>query len=354
MAENPEIEIAGRKIGRDCPPYIVAELSANHQNSLDTALKVMDMAAQAGADAVKLQTYRADTITINVDSPDFQIVDGPWAGQSLFALYKDAAMPWEWHAPLFERGHQLGVHVFSSPFDFEAVAFLEQLMAPAFKIASFEAVDHPLIERVASTGKPLIISTGMADLEEITAAKKAAERGGATGVALLHCISGYPTPIAEANLRTIADLAVRFPGTVIGLSDHTLGTIAASTAVALGASIIEKHVTLSRDDGGPDAGFSLEPDEFRQLVVDCHAAWEALGAPDYGLKSSERGNARFRRSLYVVADIEAGDILTSENVKSIRPGFGLPPTRLPDVLGCRAARPLKRGEALSDDMIASC
>jgi pseudaminic acid synthase len=346
----PEITIAGRLIGRQHPPYVIAELSANHLGKLSHAMATLEMAATMGADAVKLQTYRADTITIDHDGPGFRIEGGLWHGRTLYDLYEEAHMPWAWHAPLMERGKALGVAVFSSPFDPTAVDFLAALDVPAYKIASFEAIDLPLIDKAASQGKPLIVSTGMASHAEIAEAYAHASAGRG-GVALLHCISGYPTPIREANLATIPDLARRFPDAVIGLSDHTLGTVAATAAIACGAAIIEKHVTLSRADGGTDAAFSLEPGELKTLVTDCRAAWEALGVPAEDLQSSESGNIVFRRSLYAVADIPAGASFTQHNVRSIRPGFGLAPKRLPDILGRRATRAIRRGEPLTDDML---
>lgn len=353
MTARPEIAIAGRRIGPAHPPYVIAELSANHLGRLERAIATLEMAAAAGADAVKLQTYRADTITIDHDGPGFSIEGGLWDGNTLYDLYKQAHMPWEWHGPLMQRGREVGIAVFSSPFDYSAVELLASFDSPAYKIASFEAIDLPLIERAGKQGKPLIISTGMATLPEIEAAHASAEKSGAAGVALLHCISGYPTPPSDANLRTIPDLARRFPDTVIGLSDHTLGTVVSTTAIALGAAIVEKHVTLSRADGGPDSAFSLEPEELRRLVADCRTAWDALGQANYDIAESERPNLRFRRSLYVVEDIAAGEAVTYRNVRSIRPGFGMAPKRLPDVIGKRAIRPLKRGEPLADDMITS-
>jgi N-acetylneuraminate synthase len=349
----PEIDIAGRRIGPAHAPYVIAELSANHLQDYRRAEATLEMAARCGADAVKLQTYRADTITIDHDGPGFRIEGGLWDGNTLFDLYQRAYMPWEWHAPLMKRGRELGVAVFSSPFDITAVDLLADLDAPAYKIASFEVIDIPLIERSARQRRPLIVSTGMTSRAEVEEAYAASLQAGAAGVALLHCISGYPTPIGEANLRSIPDLAQAFPDAVIGLSDHTLGTVAATTAIALGASIIEKHVTLSRSDGGPDAAFSLEPDEFARLVQDCRSAWEALGTPRTTPTESERGNIVFRRSLYVVADVAKGETLTDGNVRSIRPGYGMAPKRLPEVIGRRAARALHRGEPLSDDMITS-
>ena len=351
MSTHPEFHIAGRAIGPAHPPYIIAELSANHLQDYNRALEVLEMAAAQGADAVKLQTYRADTITIDHDGPDFLIKGGLWDGTTLYKLYESAYMPWEWHQPLIKRGAELGVHVFSSPFDDTAIDLLRSLNVPAYKIASFEAIDLPFVRKVASCGKPLIVSTGMANLPEIEEAYEAASSGGASGVALLHCISGYPTPVSEANLHTITDLRARFPDTVIGLSDHTLGTVVSTAAIALGACIIEKHVTMRRADGGPDSAFSLEPHELKRLVEDCRASWESLGNVNYDLKGSEKGNTVFRRSLYVVRDVAAGETLSEENVRSIRPGYGLAPKHLPRVLGKRAARALRRGEALTEEML---
>jgi pseudaminic acid synthase len=345
-----EIVIAGRPIGPDHPPFVICELSGNHNGSLERALAMVDAAAATGADAIKLQTYTADTITLDSDSPDFLITEGLWAGQRLHALYQDAHTPYEWHAPLFMRARELGVILFSTPFDDTAVDLLEEMRAPAYKIASFEAVDLPLISRVAATGKPMIISTGLASLDEMGEALQAARVAGASEVALLHCVSSYPAPMEEANVRTVPDLAVRF-GVVAGLSDHTPGTAASVAAVALGASIIEKHFTLARSDGGPDAAFSLEPAEFAALVRDCRAAWAALGRPHYDALGSEAAAAGHRRSLYVVADVARGEVLSKANVRSIRPGFGLAPRHLPQVLGRKAARPLRRGERLAWDMM---
>lgn len=326
------IQIAGRAIGPDHPPYVIAELSANHNGSLNTALRIVEAAKQAGADAVKLQTYRPDTITLDCDSEDFRISGGLWDGRTLYELYEEAHMPWEWHKPLFDHARSLGITIFSSPFDTTAVDLLEDLNAPAYKIASFEAVDLPLIRYAAGTGKPLIISTGMADAEEIAEAIAAARDGGCRELAILHCVSGYPAPPEDYNLRTIPDMIERF-GLVTGLSDHTLDNTTAIASVALGASIIEKHFTLDRSGGGPDDSFSLEPAELAALCRGAKTAWQALGRVDYGRKSSEQGNVQFRRSLYFVKDLKAGDVITADAVRSVRPGYGLPPKYLEAVIG---------------------
>lgn len=332
MNRVPNIHINSRRIASDAPPYVIAELSANHNGKLDTALKIIEEAHKAGADAIKLQTYTADTITLNSDAEDFQIHGGLWDGKTLYQLYQEAHMPWEWHKPLFDYAHKLGITIFSSPFDNTAVDLLEDLNAPAYKIASFEAVDLPLIKYVANTGKPMIISTGMADVEEIEEAIDAARAGGCKELAILHCVSGYPAPAEDYNLRTILDMMQRF-GLVTGLSDHTLDNTTAITSVALGASIIEKHFTLNRNGGGPDDSFSLEPAELVALCRDSKIAWAALGQVDYGRKSSEQGNAKFRRSLYFVKDLKAGDIITADAVRSVRPGFGLAPKYFEKIIG---------------------
>lgn len=328
----PSISISGRKIGLEFPPYIIAELSANHNGRLEVALKIIEEAKKAGADAVKLQTYTADTITLNSNAEDFQIHGGLWDGKSLYQLYQEAHMPWAWHQPLFEYARQIGITIFSSPFDATAVDLLEELNAPAYKIASFEAVDLPLIKYAASTGKPMIISTGMADEEEIAEAIEAAREGGCKELAILHCVSGYPAPAEDYNLRTIPDMIARH-GLVTGLSDHTLENTTAITSIALGASIVEKHFTLDRTGGGPDDSFSLEPRELAALCRDTKTAWQALGQVDYGRKSSEQGNVKFRRSLYFVRDLKAGEIITADSIRSVRPGFGVPPKYFDKVVG---------------------
>ena len=345
---NSKIAIADRPIGIEYPPYVIAELSANHNGKLDTAMKIIDEANKAGADAVKLQTYTADTITLNSDAEEFQIHGGLWDGKTLYQLYQEAHMPWEWHKPLFEHARTLGITIFSSPFDNTAVDLLEDLNAPAYKIASFEAVDLPLIKYVASTGKPMIISTGMADAEEIQEAIDAAREGGCKELAILHCVSGYPAPAEDYNLCTIPDMIARF-GLVTGLSDHTLDNTTAIASVVMGAAIIEKHFTLDRSGGGPDDSFSLEPAELAALCRDSKTAWAALGKVDYGRKSSEQGNVKFRRSLYFVKDLKAGDVITADAVRSVRPGFGVAPKHFDSLLNRRLKRAVTRGTAIRWD-----
>lgn len=329
---NKKIQINGRDIGTDFPPYIIAELSANHNGSLETALKIIEQAKLCGADAIKLQTYKADTITLDSRNEEFMIRGGLWDGQSLFELYEKAHMPWEWHKPLFEYARKLGITMFSSPFDRTAVDLLEDLNAPAYKIASFEAIDLPLIKYVASTGKPMIISTGMADQAEISEAIQAAYDGGCKELVVLHCVSGYPAPAEDYNLLTLQDMATRFD-VPVGLSDHTLDNTTAIASVVLGACVIEKHFTLDRKGGGPDDSFSLEPKELQQLCQGAKTAWQALGKVDYGRKSSEQGNAQFRRSLYFVKDLKAGDVIDESCIRSVRPGFGLAPKFYDEILG---------------------
>lgn len=344
---NNFICISGRKIGAAFPPYIIAEMSANHNGNFDDALKIIQEAKIAGADAIKIQTYRPDTITLKSDLPDFQITDGLWAGRTLYDLYEWAHTPWEWHKPLFDYARRLDITIFSSPFDNTAVDLLEDLNAPAYKIASFEAIDLPLIRYVASTGKPMIISTGMANAEEIQEAINAAHEGGCRELAILHCVSGYPAPAEDYNLRTIPDMIQRF-GLVTGLSDHTLDNTTAITSVALGASIIEKHFTLNRDGGGPDDSFSLETAELTALCIDSKTAWSALGDVDYGRKSSELGNVKFRRSLYFVKDLNAGDIITADAVRSVRPGFGIAPKFYNQIINKRIAKNVHKNTPVTD------
>lgn len=348
--DMPQISIAGRPISNDEPPYVIAEISANHNGKIENAIRLIDEAKAAKADAVKIQTYRPDTITLDCDSEDFQISGGLWDGRTLFELYEEAHMPWEWHAPLFDHAHEVGITIFSSPFDTTAIDMLEDLNAPAYKIASFEAVDLPLIRYAAGTGKPLIISTGMASAEEIAEAVAAAREGGCNELAILHCVSGYPAKSEEYNLRTLLDMKRRL-GCVVGLSDHTIDNVTALTSIALGASIIEKHVTLDRNGGGPDDSFSLEPKDLKNLCRDANIAWSALGEVDYGCKSSEIGNAKFRRSLYIVKDIFAGDELTPENVKSIRPGYGMAPKYIDQIMNLKVKIDVKAGTALTTDLI---
>lgn len=346
-----QIAIDGRPIGAGFPPYVIAEVSANHNGNLDNALRLIEESRKAGADAVKLQTYRPDTITLDSDAEEFRIKGGLWDGRRLYDLYAEAHTPWEWHAPLFAHARKLGITLFSSPFDATAVDLLEDLGAPAYKIASFEAVDLPLIRYVASTGKPMIISTGMADADEIGEAVAAARDGGCREVAILHCVSGYPAPAADYNLRTIPDMVARF-GTVVGLSDHTLDNTTAIAAVALGAAIIEKHVTLDRSGGGPDDSFSLEPAELAQLCAGARTAFDALGRVDYGRKSSEMGNVIFRRSLYFVRDLKAGETIGPADVRSVRPGYGMAPKELPRVIGRRVARDVAAATPVRPDLLA--
>lgn len=337
--------IKGRSIGPEYPPYIIAEVSANHNGKFETSLHIIEEAKRAGADAVKLQTYTPDTITLNCDSEDFYIRGGLWDGRTLYELYEEAHTPWDWHKPLFEFAKKINITIFSSPFDNTAVDLLEDLDAPAYKIASFEAVDLPLIKYVASTGKPMIISTGMADAEEIQQAIEAAYEGGCQELAILHCVSGYPAPAADYNLCTIPDMVDRF-GCVTGLSDHTLDNTTAIASVALGASIIEKHFTLNRNGGGPDDSFSLEPEELADLCQKSKTAWRSLGNVNYFRKPSEQDNVKFRRSLYVSKPIKCGEVMSTKNVRSVRPGFGLAPKYLDQVLGKKAIRDLELGHPL--------
>jgi len=345
-----KISIAGRPIGSHCPPYIIAELSANHGGHLEQALKIIKAAKEAGADAVKLQTYTADTLTINSEREDFKIHGGLWDGHTLYSLYQKAQTPFEWHKPMFDYARELGITLFSSPFDESAVQLLESLEAPAYKIASFEIVDLPLIACVAQTGKPLILSTGLANETEIGEAVDTAYENGTRELALLHCISGYPTPIEEANLAVIPDMKKRFK-TVVGFSDHTVGITAALASIALGASLIEKHFILDHADETFDKAFSIEPGELRRLCDGARETWQALGRADYAPKDSEKANRQLRRSIYVVRDMQKGELFSKETIKCIRPSNGLAPKFYSEVLGLPAARHIKRGEPLKQDMI---
>lgn len=344
--------INGRPVGVEVAPYVIAEMSGNHDGELATAMKIVDAVAASGAHALKLQTYRADTITVDADGPAFRVSQGHdlWGGERLYDLYERAHTPWEWHAPIFERARSMGLTVFSSPFDPTAVDLLESLGAPAYKIASSEIVDLPLIRRVARTGKPLIISTGMAGLGEMDAAVQAARGAGCEHLVLLGCTAAYPAAVSDSNLRRLPALAEAF-GVPVGLSDHTPGIGAAVAAVALGACVIEKHVTLDRAGGGVDAAFSLEPDELSALVVESDRAWQALGSTVVRPVSAESEGLRFRRSLYVVADVRAGDVVSESNVRSIRPAGGLPPDMITTVAGRTFRRDAVRGTPLTWELI---
>jgi len=350
--KNNFIKINRRKIGNDYPPYIIAELSANHNGDINRAFKILEMAKECGADAIKIQTYTQDTLTIDCDKADFKIKGGLWDSRTLYDLYTEAHMPWEWHKPLFDKAASLGITIFSTPFDKTAVDLLEELGAPAYKIASFEAIDIPLIEYVAKTGKPMIISTGMADEEEIKEAVDAAQNAGCNQLIILHCVSGYPAPSYDYNLATIRDMRKRFD-VLTGLSDHTIDNTTAIASVALGACLIEKHITLDRKGGGPDDSFSLEKMELFQLCRDSEIAWQALGKINYERKESEKGNMVFRRSLYAVKNIAAGEILTRENIRSIRPGYGLKPKHLKDVIGLVATADIDYGTALTKAVLST-
>ena len=344
------ININGRRISPNYPPYIIAEMSANHNGNINNAFKIIDMAKASGADAVKLQTYHPDTITININTPEFIIEGGLWGGQTLYELYKGAFMPWEWHQPLFNYAIKAGITIFSSPFDITAVDLLEDLNTPAYKIASFEAIDLPLIKYVAQTRKPIIISTGMADAQEIQEAIEIAREGGCEELAILHCVSGYPAPAEEYNLKTLVDMQKKF-GLITGLSDHTIDNTTAVTSVALGASIIEKHVTLDQKGGGPDDSFSLESEGLIELCTVSKIAWESLGKVDYGLKSSEQGNIMFRRSIYFIKDIKKGEVITRDHIRSIRPGYGIPPKHMDKIIGMVVTEDVNAGTKTIWDII---
>jgi len=345
------ITIDGRKIGKDFPPYVIAELSANHNGSLQRALDTISEAKIRGADAVKLQTYSPDTMTIDCDSEEFRINGGLWDGYNLYNLYKEAQTPFDWHQDIFEHARKLGITCFSTPFDETAVDLLEDINVPAYKVASFEATDLPLIKYIASTKKPMIMSTGMADLEEIGEMVEAAREGGCQDLILLHCISSYPAPIEQSNLLTIPDMRKRF-NVQVGLSDHTISNTASVVASALGATLIEKHFIIDRNDKGPDSEFSIEPEELESLCQQTKDAWSSLGEPGYDRKPAEEANVKFRRSIYFVEDMKAGDIITKDVIQRIRPGYGLAPKYENKLLGKKVKVDVVRGRATSWDLIS--
>lgn len=345
-----EIEIDGQKISKYHKPYIIAEISANHNHSIDTALRLIDAAAESGASAVKLQTYTPDTLTLDCSKPDFIIKDGLWKGYKLYDLYKEAHTPFEWHSTLFKHAKSKGITCFSTPFDETAVDLLESLDAPAYKIASFEAVDLPLVKYVAKTKKPMIISTGMANLEEIEEVVDAARTAGCIDLILLHCVSAYPAPANEINLATISDLSNRF-SVLTGLSDHTLGTTVSITSVGMGATVIEKHFKLDQNDSGPDTSFSITPGELAYLCRESKVAWEAIGLPMYDRQLSEKSNMVFRRSIYVSKDMIKGDVFTRNNIRRVRPGWGLAPKYYDEILGGRALKNISIGTPMKWEYI---
>jgi N-acetylneuraminate synthase len=352
MINYKEIEIAGQIIGRNYAPFMIAEMSGNHNHSLKRALEIVDAAAKVGAHALKIQTYTADTMTLDLDEGEFFISDpnSLWKGKSLYKLYQEAYTPWEWHKPIFDRCRELGIIGFSTPFDDTAVDFLETLEVPCYKIASFENTDIPLICKVAATGKPMIISTGMATVAELDETVRAAREAGCHDIILLKCTSTYPATAENTNIQTIPHMRELFDCEV-GLSDHTLGIGVSLASVAVGATVIEKHFTLSRSDGGVDSAFSMEPQEMSTLVVESERAWQALGTVSYGPTEAEQKSLIYRRSLYVVKDMNAGEMFTQENVRAIRPGYGLPPKYLSQIIGRRAVRAMKRGTAISWNLI---
>jgi pseudaminic acid synthase len=346
------LAIAGRSIGRDSMPMVIAEMSGNHKGSLDGALQLVEAAARTGAHALKLQTYTADTMTLDLSEGEFFIddPDSPWTGNSLYALYEQAHTPWEWHGPIFRRAHELGMTCFSSPFDETAVDFLESLAVPCYKVASFENTDTPLLKKIAATGKPMIISTGMATVAELDETVRTARAAGCEDLLLLKCTSTYPATPESSNLLTIPHMRALF-GCEVGLSDHSLGIGVAVAAVAMGATVIEKHLTLDRNDGGVDSSFSLEPADFAQLVVETGRAWQALGTVAYGPTDAEQRARLRRRSVYVTQDLEPGDVLTTDNVRCIRPGLGLAPKHFESLLGRRVGQAVKKGTPMRWDLV---
>ena len=341
---SPEVKIGDRKIGVNHEPYIICELSANHNGCIKKALELITVAASTGCDAIKLQTYTPDTMTIDHDSEDFMIHGGLWDGYKLYDLYSEAQTPFEWHEELFDHARRLGVEILSTPFDESAADLLESLDAQVYKIASFELTDLPLIRHVAKKGKPMIMSTGLASLHEISSAVNAAYAAGNEQIVLLHCVSSYPAPIEQSNVRTVKHLAETFE-VVSGLSDHTLSNAASIASIAVGGSVIEKHFTIRRSDGGPDAAFSLEPNEFSCLTRECKDAWHSLGKVDYTIKAAEKQNLKFRRSIYFVRDLTAGSLVSKDDVRIIRPGFGLPPVEIDRIIGRRLKVDVTRGQA---------
>lgn len=348
-----QIQIGEKTIGDNRPPFIIAEMSGNHNQSLERALQIVDAAADSGADALKIQTYTADTMTLDLDEGEFRINDEKslWNGTSLYKLYQKAHTPWEWHKPIFERCKQKGMLAFSTPFDATAVEFLEDIGVEAYKVASFENTDIPLLRKVAATGKPMIISTGMATIEELKETVAAVRDSGCKDLILLKCTSSYPANPKDSNLLTIPDMRERL-GVQVGLSDHTLGIGAAVASVALGATVIEKHFTVDRSNGGVDSAFSLEPDEMKSLVLEVERAWMALGKVSYGTIETEKRSLQFRRSLYISKDIKEGETLTPENLRCIRPGYGLAPKHYDDLLGKRITRDVPRGTALRWNLVS--
>lgn len=347
-----EINIAGREVGRTVAPFIIAEMSGNHNQSLERALEIVEAAANSGAHALKIQTYTPDTMTLDIDEREFHISDpnSLWAGTSLYKLYGEAYTPWEWHKPIFDRATELGMIAFSTPFDNTAVDFLETLNTPCYKIASFENTDLPLIGKVAATGKPIIISTGMATVAELDETVRTAREAGCKDLILLKCTSTYPASPENTNILTISHMRELF-GCEVGLSDHTMGIGVSVASVALGATVIEKHFTLNRADGGVDSTFSMEPYEMAQLVTETERAWLALGQVNYGATEAEKKSIQFRRSLYIIKTMKTGDVLTRENLRAIRPGLGLPVIELEKVLGLKVTKDIKAGTALSWDFL---